>query len=365
MRKVLLLLIFTFSFNLLSTPSANAAIEVKISEVTHRLSDGTFFDDGLAGKLEPTGELGKLIYTNTSNVKIWLVDPSTIDEIIAMSIGYSISSGLETTGQEVAKNWLEQFLRVAKYKKVVPLTYGNPANFWVDEIIKDQISYLDAIGKLKLETFFNRPVENISLSIQGKRGFDRTSLNLLKYGQRQINLFSTVVDKSQIEAEQLRLAQLLNPEIDKQLFIRLVKDYDKSITQMRNKLNIKKSKFTLTNSKEELPITITNNFDQIVNLKLSSRAINSKVTVQSIGDIALAAKSKTQVLLPVEVLAAGESRLLIQLTNLEDKPVGYPVYIDLKLSLISPVTTWITISAAVLLILAALTQSVRRVRRGK
>jgi uncharacterized membrane-anchored protein len=53
----------------------------------------------------------------------------------------------------------------------------------------------------------------------------------------------------------------------------------------------------------------------------------------------------------------------VQLTNLDNKPVGYPVYINLKLSVISPVATWITTAAAVLLIIAVLVQSVRRVRR--
>ena len=75
--------------------------------------------------------------------------------------------------------------------------------------------------------------------------------------------------------------------------------------------------------------------------------------------------SKQQILLPVQVLASGESGLLVQLTNAQNKPVGYPVNINLKLSVISPVATWITSGAAVLLFIAALVQSLRRVRRGK
>ena len=87
--------------------------------------------------------------------------------------------------------------------------------------------------------------------------------------------------------------------------------------------------------------------------------------VGSTQQIKLEAKSKQQVLLPIEVLASGESSLLAQLTNLENKPVGYPVNINLKLSVISPVATWITSGAAVLLFVAAIIQSVRRVRRRK
>jgi len=89
------------------------------------------------------------------------------------------------------------------------------------------------------------------------------------------------------------------------------------------------------------------------------------VVVASTQQIRLEAKSKQQVLLPIEVLASGESSLLAQLTNLENKPIGYPVNINLKLSVISPVATWITSGAAVLLFVAAIIQSIRRVRRRK
>jgi len=227
----------------------------------------------------------------------------------------------------------------------------------------DQVEYLNAVGKIRLETLLNRSVQEVDSVEAAKQKFNKASLSVLKYGQRQIDLLSTVLEKKQLEANQLRLSQLLNPNLEEQLFLDLLKDYDKSISVMRNKLSIKNTKFTVTSSKEELPITVVNDFDQVVKIKLSSRAMNGKVSVAQIEDIELAAKSKNQVLLPIEVFAAGDSRLLVQLTNLDNKPVGYPVYINLKLSVISPVATWITTAAAVLLIIAALVQSVRRVRR--
>jgi hypothetical protein len=159
--------------------------------------------------------------------------------------------------------------------------------------------------------------------------------------------------------------QLLNPNIEDKKLNTLIKDYDQLITKMRSKLKIKSTKFTVTSKIEELPVTIVNDFNSTVKLKLSTRAINSKVEVAPVEIIDLLPKSKQQVLLPVQVLAPGDSRLLAQLTNLENKPVGYPVYINLKLSVISPVATWITSGAAVLLFIAILVQSVRRVRRRK
>ena len=363
MRKFLILSVLIFSSSFFVIPNSNAAQTIKISEPTHRLSDGVFFNDVLAQKLTPTGSLGQAVYLNTFGVNNWLVDPATIDEIIAMSNGYGIADGSAPNGQELAKSWLSQFIKVTKNKKVTPITYGNPSSFWANEIMPDQVEYLNGISKTRLETLLNRSVQEVDSVEAAKQKFNKASLSVLKYGQRQIDLLSTVLEKKQLEANQLRLSQLLNPNLEEQLFLDLLKDYDKSISVMRNKLNIKNTKFTVTSSKEELPITVVNDFDQVVKIKLSSRAMNGKVSVAQIEDIELAAKSKNQVLLPIEVFAAGDSRLLVQLTNLDNKPVGYPVYINLKLSVISPVATWITTAAAVLLIMAALVQSVRRVRR--
>ena len=363
MRKFLTLSVLIFLSSFIVIPNANAAQVVKISEPTHRLADGVFFNDLLAQKLAPSGSLGQAVYLNSQSVNNWLVDPATIDEIIAMSNGYGISDGTAPAGQEIAKSWLIQFTKVTRNKKITPITYGNPSSFWVNEIMPDQITYLDEISKFKLESFLSRPVEKSGRTEEERQRFNKASVSVLKYGQRQINLLSTLLEKKQLEDNQLRLLKLLNPNLDEKLFLDLLKDYDKSISIMRAKLNVKNTKFTVTSSKEELPITVVNDYDQVVKLKLSTRAMNSKVSVAQIEEIELEAKSKKQVLLPIEVFAAGDSRLLVQLTNLENKPVGYPVYIDLKLSVISPVATWITTAAAVLLFIAALVQSVRRVRR--
>ena len=362
MRKFFTLSVLIFLSSLFFIPNTNAAQVVKISEPTHRLSDGVFFNDLLTQKLTPAGSLGQLVYLNTQSINSWLVDPATIDEIIAMSNGYGVSDGTAPSGQEIAKSWLTQFIKVTKNKKIIPITYGNPSGFWVSEIMPDQIEYLDEISKFKLESFLSRPVEKTGRNEEVKQKINRASVSVLKYGQRQINLLSTLLEKKQLEDNQLRLSKLLNPNLDEKLFLDLLKDYNESISAMRAKLNIKNTKFTVTSSKEELPITVVNDFDQIIKLKLSSRAMNSKVSVAQIEEIELDGKSKKQVLLPIEVFAAGDSRLLVQLTNLENKPVGYPVYINLKLSVISPVTTWITTIAALLLIIAVLVRSVRGVR---
>ena len=370
MRKVLTLLtVLLFSNTFLTTP-AQAVQEIVITEPTHRLSDGVFFDDELATKLAPTGDLGLLIYSPIRGIKSWLVDPATMSEILAMSNGYVISDSWEIkdaqiSGQEVAKAWLAQFLRVSRNEKISVLTYGNPSKYWVDQLLEKQITYINASGKISLEAFLGKATTQSAFQNGEKQGLSKQNVNFLNYAQRQINLFSTLVDQKELLSYQLRISQLLNPDIEKNQLQDLIRDFDKSITQLRNKLKITKTKFTITSSKEELPITLVNDFQSPINLKLSIRAINSKVVVTPVDQIIIEGNSKQQVLLPVEVLATGESSLLAQLTNLDNKPVGYPVNINLKLSVISPVATWITSAAAILLFVAALVQSLRRVRRRK
>jgi len=364
-RRFLTLIISFVLISLFISPAANSASVVVITEPTHRLSDGVFFDDQLSFELTPAGQLGRLVYLPSPGVRSWQVDPATISEIVAMSTGYGVIDGGVASGQIIAQQWLAQFSKVSSSGKVSFITYGNPTSYWANEISKDQLTYINALSEINLETALGKAVVGTALISSVQQSLSKPAINLFKYAQRQINLLATVAGQKELDPEQLRLMQLLNPNIDDKTLNMLIKDFDQSITKMRSKLKIKSKKFTVTSENEELPITIVNDFNSVVKLKLSTRALNSKVEVAPVEEITVVAKSKQQLLLPLKVLAPGESRLLTQLTNLENKPVGYPVYINLKLSVISPVATWITSGAAILLFIAALVQSVRRVRRRK
>ncbi len=279
MRRALLLIFALLLPNLFFLPHANAIQEIVITEPTHRLSDGVFIDDQLAQKLSPNGELGLLVFSSVQGVRSWQVDPATISEIVAMSNGYGISDGSTPIGQQIAKEWLTQFIRVSKNEKVTALTYGNPSAYWFDQIINQQITYIDANGKILLETVLGKATNQSLMKNRKRQGISKQNINLLNYAQRQIDLLGTLVDQKELLSYQLRLAQILNPDIEKSSFQFLIKDYDKSITELRNKLKVTKTRFTVTSTKEELPITLVNDFDQSVDLKLSVRALNSKVVV--------------------------------------------------------------------------------------
>ncbi len=363
MKRVLVFLLALFFA--IPIQSANAAEVVSITEPTHRLIDGKFFDDVLATKLLPSGELGDLVFTTSRSNRSWLIDPATISEITAMSNGYGVIDGSTPTGQQIAKDWLTQFYRITKYEKVSAITYGNPAKSWVSKLMPADVEYLNAISKIKLEEYLGKASPGTVTTSTEKQKLSNSIQNTFIFADKQFKLMSTLVDPKEFDLLKLRMAQLLNPQISAGELTPLYADFQSEFNKVRNQLRVSKSKFTVTSSKQELPITVVNDFNSPVKIKLTTRAINSKVVVRPTEAIEIPAKSKLQVLLPIEVLASGNSSLLTQLTNLDNKPIGFPVYISLKLSVISPVATWITSGAAVVLLIAAIIQSVRRFRRGK
>ncbi|CAB4699755.1 MAG: hypothetical protein F2670_03580 [Actinobacteria bacterium] len=363
MKRVLVFLLALFFA--IPIQSANAAEVVSITEPTHRLIDGKFFDDVLATKLLPSGELGDLVFTTSRSNRSWLIDPATISEITAMSNGYGVIDGSTPTGQQIAKDWLTQFYRITKYEKVSAITYGNPAKSWVSKLMPADVEYLNAISKIKLEEYLGKASPGTVTTSTEKQKLSNSIQNTFIFADKQFKLMSTLVDPKEFDLLKLRMAQLLNPQISAGGLTPLYADFQSEFNKVRNQLRVSKSKFTVTSSKQELPITVVNDFNSPVKIKLTTRAINSKVVVRPTEAIEIPAKSKLQVLLPIEVLASGNSSLLTQLTNLDNKPIGFPVYISLKLSVISPVATWITSGAAVVLLIAAIIQSVRRFRRGK
>ena len=108
MRRFLTLIISFVLISLFTSPAANSAPVVVITEATHRLSDGVFFDDQLSFELTPAGQLGRLVYLPSPGVKSWQIDPATISEIVAMSSGYGVIDGGVASGQIIEQQCFEK-----------------------------------------------------------------------------------------------------------------------------------------------------------------------------------------------------------------------------------------------------------------
>jgi hypothetical protein len=194
-RKFLTLIISSVLISLFIAPAANSASVVVITEPTHRLSDGVFFDDQLSFELAPTGRLGQLVYLPSPGVRSWQVDPATISEIVAMSAGYGVIDGGVAAGQIIAQQWLAQFIKVSKPAKVSYIAYGNPSAYWANEILKNQLTYVNALSEINLEAFLSKAVVGAAPMSGVKQSLSKPAINQFKYAQRQINLLATVVVK--------------------------------------------------------------------------------------------------------------------------------------------------------------------------
>jgi len=98
---------------------------------------------------------------------------------------------------------------------------------------------------------------------------------------------------------------------------------------------------------------------------LRIKSTNTKVIVASTDSVLIDANSKLSVEVPVTVLASGQSELLISMRTKDGINVGDQVRLPLTLTVISPFTTWITTGSGLVLLIAAVIQSMRRVRRSR
>jgi hypothetical protein len=204
-------LIFAFAlFLIIPFQSASASTQVIISEPTHRLMNGKFLNDSLAAKLMPSGPLGFLVYKNTNIPHTWLVDPATIEEITAMSNGYGIIDGSTPTGQQVAKDWLTRFYRITKFEKVSAITYGNPSKTWISKLMPEDVEYLDAISKIKLEEYLGKAAPAVVTTSSKQQKIANSIQNTFSFADKQFKLMSTLVDIKEFDPLKLRMAHCIN-----------------------------------------------------------------------------------------------------------------------------------------------------------
>jgi hypothetical protein len=92
--------------------------------------------------------------------------------------------------------------------------------------------------------------------------------------------------------------------------------------------------------------------------------ISSRIFVSSFDNVVIPAQSKRQLEMQVDVIAPGQTIVSALITGPEDDSEVVPeALLTLNSTVIDSRVTWFTTGAAILLLLAAVAQSVRRVRR--
>lgn len=365
MKKLSLFIVSTFL--LMMMPQATAANQViRITAPLYQTFSGEFRNDGLAQLLTPSGELGLKVFQPVAKNRTWVIDAALIDQVIVMSNDYTLATEAEPAGKEIATSWLTQLKRVTDGNDVVALAYGNPDVSLAKRLAPSELKKYFVYGQERLQLALGRIVKS-EPSVQwsvGKSGLNNPLRKSYSENRKALTRLSRVVDTPELIQLRARLAQLLSPTLDMDSREYFSYSATAAVTEMVRKLRINSGKYQITTSSVKLPVTVINEFGVDVTVDIAMLPINSRVIVGSFDNVTIPANSKRQLEMQVDVIAPGETTVSAQITGVDDDNEVVPeALLTLNSTVIDSKVTLFTTGAAVLLLLAAVAQSVRRIRR--
>jgi len=367
MRK-LLNAFLVFFFVVIQVPVASAATTVVlITSPVHQNFTGEFRNDELAQDLTPLGKLGRLIFVPFSKSRTWVIDPALIDEVIAMTEPYTLANGAEPTGSAVAIDWMTQLKEVTIFNEVVALAYGNPDTSLAKRLAPSELRMYYAFGKVQLQNALGREVKS-DLKGTWSKGKSRLSPILQRNyseNRRAITYLSHSAPLPEIYKLRARLGQLLSSRLNNEERLYFSTNARTSVDAEIHHLRINASRYQITTERSDLPLTVINEFPVAITVDIEMTAQNSRISVEGFERINLPANSKTQLNLKVAVRAPGQTLVFASIKDDRGIALVPSVPLQLNATVIDPKLTWLTTGAAILLLLAAIGQSVRRARRGR
>ena len=365
MRKFALIIISTFLL-LIMPQSVAANTVIRITAPVHQTFTGDFRNDDLAQSLTPSGELGLKVFQPVAKNRTWVIDAALIDEVILMSNQYTLATEAEPAGKEIATAWLTQLKRVTEGNEVVALAYGNPDVSLAKRLAPSELRSYFVYGQERLQLALGRIVRSeprVQWSV-GKSGLSNPLRKSYSDNRKALTRLSRVVDTPELIQLRARLGQLLSPTLDKDSREYFSYSATTAVKEMVNKLRINSGKYQITTSSVKLPVTVINEFDVDLTVDIAMLPMNSRVIVGSFDNVVIPAQSKKQLEMQVDVIAPGQTSVSALITGPEDDTEVVPeAVLTLNSTVIDSRVTWFTTGAAILLLLAAVAQSVRRVRR--
>ena len=364
MKKLIVLLIMLLVVLPLS-PARGADSIVRITSMAHQTFTGEFRNDDLAQELTPSGALGQLVYTPRSSNKTWVIDAALIDEVIAMTGDYKLATDATPAGKEIAAAWLKQLRQITYGQQVVALAYGNPDVSLAQRLAPSELKSYYAFGKSQLELALGRTVRSEPDGgwSTGKSGLSFPLRKAYGDNRKALTKLSRVVNDAQLIILRAQLSKLLSPKLDRDSRDFYSYSARTAVDAMVRKLRINSGKYQITTSNVKLPVTVINEFDTDVTVNISLLPINSRVIVDSFDAITIPARSKKQLEMVVDVIAPGQTTVSAQIIDNEGNEIVPEATLTLNSTVIDSRVTWFTTGAAILLLLAGVAQSVRRVRR--
>jgi hypothetical protein len=365
MKKLTIVLVTIFL--LLAVPQASAANTViRIIAPVNQTFTGEFRNDDLAQLLTPSGDLGLKVFQPVAKNRTWVIDAALVDEVILMSNDYALATEAEPAGKEIAIAWLTQLKRVTTGNEVVALAYGNPDIALAKRLAPSELKSYFVYGQDRLQLALGRIVRSeptVQWSV-GKSGLSNTFRKSYSDNRKALTRLSRVVDTPELIHLRARLGQLLSPNLDTASREFFSYSATAAVKEIVGKLRINSGKYQITTSSVKLPVTVINEFDVEITVDIAMVPINSRIVVGSFDNVVIPAQSKKQLEMQVDVIAPGQTTVSAIITGPEDDTEVVPEAVfTLNSTVIDSRVTWFTTGAAILLLLAAVAQSVRRVRR--
>ncbi len=364
MKKLIALLVMLMVLLPLSPAKAAGSI-VRITSMAHQTFTGEFRNDDLAQELTPSGALGQLVYTPRSNNKTWVIDAALIDEVIAMTGDYTLATDATPAGKDIAVAWLKQLRQITYGQQVVALAYGNPDVSLARRLAPSELKNYYAFGKSQLELALGRTVRSEPDGgwSTGKSGLSFPLRKAYGDNRKALTKLSRVVNDAELIILRAQLSKLLSPKLDKDSRDFYSYSARTAVDAMVRKLRINSGKYQITTANVKLPVTVINEFNADVTINISLLPINSRVIVDSFEAVTIPAQSKRQLEMVVDVIAPGQTTVTAQIIDDEGNEIVPEATLTLNSTVIDSRVAWFTTGAAILLLLAGVAQSVRRVRR--
>lgn len=367
----LLTLLPTTTYGQTISDQINGEQVFKISDARHRDIEGNFFDTTLEAKLANDGTLGQLLIsagTRPSSARFLFIDPMLIEEVQDLTDGYTLISGEEQGESEIAKAWLARLENLITGDVIGVIPYGNPDIAFLSRSAPSELRIQQDLSRQRLSELLSREVSKLNPPTD----LNASAVTLPTYvieqftaHRKEIRSINRYAKNPVTRSLRLTNASLLNPALPKELSIALTKELSKSLANYSDSVRITKGRFTLTSKRERLPLTLINDFTNEITVKFKVSSSNTRILVDPIEAITIPPRSKVPFVIPIEVLSSGQSEVIISMRTKKGIPLGEEVRLPVNLAVISPLTTWITTGSGLILLFAAIVQSVRRVKRSR
>ena len=363
-KSALFLFIFSLLFTFLPKASADGTV-IYLTSKPHQLFDGTFRNDELATDLLSSGRLGQALGQKRVGSRTWVIDGELLDEVADMANGYKLASDKEPIGELIAKEWLSRLLLVTSGDQIIALAYGNPDIDLAKRSAPSELRLYYAYGAERVAFNLNRKIvaENTALWSTGTSRLRPLLRKKYTQNRQALTALALIVNAPEVAAQRAKLAVLLSPSLDKGDREFFSYNASEGVAKTLSKLRVTSGKYQIASETGKVPVTVINGFSVPVEVYIKLTPLNSRVQVTNIAALKIPANSRTQLALPFTVIAPGATTIVAQITNRDGEFIGPSAKLAINITIFDSKVTWFTIGAALLLFVAALTQTIRRARK--